>query len=105
MAVLNRDEFFNAIQTRVGNDTSDDAINFIENMTDTFNSLENGANGDGVDWKQKYEELDESWKKKYAHRFFSGGSNSVPPQENNNQVENDEPDTSYESLFKVKGEK
>lgn len=100
MAVLNRDDFFNAVQVRVGNDTSDDSIKFIEDMTDTYNSLEQSANGDGVDWKQRYDELNESWKKKYAHRFFSGGSNNMPQENGEGGTEDTPPDTSYESLFK-----
>lgn len=73
MSVLEREKFFEAVQSRVGEDTSDEAIAFIEDMTDTYNDLETRAAGDGVDWKQRYDELDEKWKKKYAHRFFSGG--------------------------------
>lgn len=77
MAVLNREAFFEALQDRVGTDTSEDSIKFIEDMTDTFNALEEKANGDGVDWEAKYHELNESWKKKYARRFFSGTSSHV----------------------------
>lgn len=73
MSVLEREKFFEAVQNRIGEDTSDEAIAFIEDMTDTYNDLETRAAGDGVDWKQRYDELDEKWKKKYAHRFFSGG--------------------------------
>lgn len=73
MAILSRDDFFSRIQGRIGEDTSDEAISFVEDMTDTFNDMEQRANGDGVDWEQRYHELDESWKKKYSHRFFSAG--------------------------------
>lgn len=76
MAVLNREEFFSRLQTAIGTDTSDDSISLIEDMTDTYNDLESRANGDGTNWEQKYKELDESWKKKYRHRFFSGNGNS-----------------------------
>ena len=80
MPVLNRDEFFDRIHQRVGTDNSDEAIKFIEDMSDTYNALEERANGDGTDWEKKYRELDESWKKKYTHRFFSGGANYTPPE-------------------------
>ena len=68
--ILAKDEFFNAIHERIGNDTSDDGIAFIENMTDTYNDMEKRIAGNGEDWERKYKELDESWKKRYAHRFF-----------------------------------
>lgn len=88
MAVLTRDDFFTRLQTVLGSDTSDEGISLLEDMTDTYNDLEQRANGDGVDWEQRYKELDESWKKKYRHRFFSsGGGSYVPPQ-----AQDDEPD-------------
>ena len=34
MSVLNRDDFFSAVHKMVGNDTSDDAIAFLENISD-----------------------------------------------------------------------
>jgi hypothetical protein len=75
MSVLNREEFFARLDARLANDTTDEGISFLEDMTDTYNELERKANGDGIDWETKYKELDESWKKRYRHRFFSGGAN------------------------------
>ena len=74
MSVLDREKFFEAVEGRIGEDTSDDAIQFLEDMTDTYNDMETRAAGDGVDWKSRYEELDEKWKKKYTRRFFAGGT-------------------------------
>lgn len=76
--ILNRDEFFNQLHTRVGTSTSDEDITFLENMTDTYNDLEKRSNGDGVDWEKKYNELNESWKAKYRHRFFNGPETNNP---------------------------
>ena len=39
MAILDKESFFASIKTRVGDDVSDDAMKFIEDMTDTYNSL------------------------------------------------------------------
>ena len=79
MAVLTRDEFFESIQSRVGTDTSDDALKFVEDMTDTYNTLEQSANGDGIDWKERYDQLDASWREKYRHRFFTAGPAITQP--------------------------
>lgn len=82
MPVLNREEFFNRVHSKIGNDTSDDAISFLEDMTDTFNELEKKSHGNGEDWERKYHELDESWKAKYRHRFLnSDGGNYSPMKE------------------------
>lgn len=104
MSVLEREKFFEAVQSRIGEDTSDEAIAFIEDMTDTYNDLETRAAGDGVDWKQRYDELDEKWKKKYAHRFFSGGA-VMRPQRADDEVEETDEETrgekiTYKDLFK-----
>lgn len=104
MAILSKEEFFSSIHDRVGADTSDEAITFIENLTDTYNSLERQAKGDGINWEQKYKELDESWKKKYSHRFFNGGcSDYVPNDPNTNTDEGEEYDpesVKFDDLFK-----
>ena len=73
MAVLTKEEFFSRINERLANDNSDEAITFLEDMTDTYQDLINRVNNSGEDWERKYHELDESWKRKYQHRFFHGG--------------------------------
>lgn len=69
MPVLGKEDFFKRIREQVGDDTSDESIAFIEDVTDTYNALEQSSK-DEIDWKLKYEELDENWKKRYRDRFF-----------------------------------
>lgn len=69
MAILSKDDFFKKIQGIVGDDKTDDSIKFIEDMTDTYNDLV-GKQGDGEDWKAKYEENDKMWRERYTSRFF-----------------------------------
>lgn len=96
MAVRTREEILNSVRNRIGDDNSDDALSLIEDLTDTMSDLENKANNDGQNWKQKYEENDAAWRKKYRDRFFSGGSGD----------DDDEPEParkknySFENLFK-----
>jgi hypothetical protein len=75
MSVLNRDEFFKAISTKITG-TDDDDLKLIEDLTDTFNAMEKDAHGDGVNWKQKYEESNAAWSKRYKSRFFSSNGAS-----------------------------
>lgn len=95
MAILNRDDFFSRIQAVIGSDTSDNAMAFVEDMTDTYNDMESRATESGDDWEKRYHELDESWKKKYKHRFFSGNGRSNP---GNEPPETDDPDTRAETI-------
>ena len=94
MAVLERDKFFERIRGQLGDDSTDEAIAFLEDVTDTYNAL--SGSGDGTDWKQKYDENDAAWRKKYTERFFSGGGNQEPAPD----PEPDKPLT-YENLFKT----
>lgn len=70
--VLKKEEFFNRLHDYTATDSSDETISFVEDITDTYNDLEKKANGDGVDWEARAKEIDEAWKEKYRHRFFSG---------------------------------
>lgn len=100
MAVLKKEEFFTRLHTKLGEDTSDDSIAFLEDMTDTYNELENRANGNGEDWEKKYHDLDETWKKRYRHRFFSGASGNYDPREDKDPNEYDPESVSVDDLFK-----
>lgn len=99
MAVRKKEELFSKIQERFGNDTSDEGMSFVEDMFDTYNDLENKAKGDGTDWKAKYNELNETWKKKYQHRFFSGGVNNIPVADEEDDDEDKREKIGIKDLF------
>lgn len=80
MATLNREQYFNTLSALVGERSDPEAIKALEDMTDTFNSLEKGVNGDGEDWKKKAEEIDKSWREKYRARFMRGDGGNGPSQ-------------------------
>jgi len=108
MAILSKEDFFTAIKTRVGDDVSDDAMKFIEDITDTYNSLtESSAKDDGEDWKAKYDELDKTWREKYKARFFEGSntessnetSKEKAKEEQEKDVKEDGEEVSFDDLF------
>lgn len=82
MAVKTREEILSEVKARVGEQTDDETIAFLEDVTDTLSELETKAKGDGIDWKAKYEENDKEWRKKYTERFYSLDPNpdSEPPK-------------------------
>lgn len=93
MAVRTREEILNSIRTHIGDDASDEALALVEDLTDTITDFENKANNDGQNWRQRYEENDAAWRKKYRDRFFSGGSGEdddepEPPKKKNYSFEN-----------------
>ena len=93
MAILSKEEFLNKVNNVLGSRSDEDAIDFLEDMADTYNELEVKAKGTGEDWQQKYEENDKAWQEKYRRRFMSGGGSTVI--ENN---EESEPEVTAETI-------
>lgn len=98
MAVKTREEILESFKSRLGENTDDETISFLEDITDTLDDFEKRANGDGTDWKSKYEENDENWRKKYTERFFSGEPNPEPNPEP--KLEPDNTPRTFSDLFK-----
>jgi hypothetical protein len=96
MAVRTREEILEALRTKVGEQTDDETIAFLEDVTDTLTDLETRAKGDGENWEQRYKDNDAEWRKKYAERFFSSEPTDPPEPK-------DTPETTpktFEDLFK-----
>lgn len=96
MAVRTREEILESLRNRIGSQSDDETIAFLEDVTDTLSDLEERAKGDGVDWKGKYEENDTEWRKKYTERFFSAEPNTV--EEPPSKEPQSEP-TTFDELF------
>lgn len=93
MVVLEREEYFNRLNSFLGDTNTDESVQFLEDMTDTYNDMSSRLDG-GTDWKQKYEENNAAWKKRYTERFFSGGTNN--PNSKTFTPTNDDDDNGYD---------
>lgn len=92
MAIRTKEEILESIRTRIGDDTSDEALALVEDVSDTMDSL---SNADNEDWKTKYEENDAAWRQKYRDRFYnSDNPKDEEPEEQPRQIK------SFEDLFK-----
>ena len=100
MAVRSISEILEYVQARIAEDTSDDAIAFVEDITDTLNDLESKTK-DEEDWKKKYEDNDASWRKKYKDRFFGGGKPSEEELEEEFEDNEEKTVKKFEDLFKT----
>lgn len=100
MAVLKKEELLSKLHEKFGADTSEESINFVEDIVDTYNDLETRTKGDGIDWKKKYEENDASWMKRYQHRFFSGGPINPPKNDDDDCDEDKTSSITIKDLFK-----
>lgn len=62
--VLSKDQYMEAIKNLLGDDTSENSLSLLEDLTDTFESVSAPTVED--EYKSKYEDL----QKKYKSRFF-----------------------------------
>lgn len=96
MAVLDKETYMARLKEKIGEDTSDDTLTFIEDASDTYDDLLRRSEGK-EDWEIKYKENDEAWRKKYRERFFSTQEEVKREQQEN--VEEDGEKRSFEELF------
>lgn len=76
---MERDEFMGLVRSRVGDDTSDEALAFVEKMATAYDEM--AVKNDGEDWEKKYHENDEMWRAKFRDRFFNSPADQRAPQE------------------------
>lgn len=93
MAIKSKAEILELVKARIGDDTSDEALAIIEDVTDTLDDYETRI-ADSGDWKARYEQNDADWRKKYKERFFS-------PTEEIDEPEEVEEKRTFEDLFKT----
>lgn len=87
------EEFIKIVHDFIGDDTSEKALKFVDDVTDAFNSAVTDNANDNEDWHKKYDELNETWRKKYMHRFFGGDVNFDDGDEDEELIEERTADT------------
>ena len=91
MSIRSIDDIMAAVRARVGEDTSDEALAFVEDVADTLASLSSAE-----DWKRKYEQNDAEWRQKYRDRFFNPDKPAEDPEPALEEQEN----LTFDNLFK-----
>lgn len=98
--ILSREELLSAVRNIFGEDSTDEQISFIENLSDTVSDFEERITSSG-DWKVKYEENDASWRRRYTERFVNP---SITPdkiiEEQKEDIIDDGSPKSFAELFK-----
>lgn len=93
MSVLSKDELLEKIRSLLGERTDDEAITFIEDVTDTYDVIVGAKSGyTEEEVTAKVNEVEEKWRKKYRDRFFGNGGDGdddddVPDGSNTNTEE------------------
>lgn len=100
MAVLSKDDYMARVKGIVGENSDDESISLLEDLTDTYNDLEKRTQKSDVDWEKKYKDLDEQWRKRFQKRFYeSDGGNPYEPEI---ETETEEEKITIDDLFKDK---
>lgn len=98
MAIKGKDDLLSSINERFKDDTSDDVLSLIEDISDTLNDYEERTK-DATEWKTKYENNDRDWRKKYRDRFFNSASQE---QDNGSDEEERSAPKTFDELFSKK---
>jgi hypothetical protein len=99
--ILTKEQLMDKIKTIVGDQTDDDTLSFIEDVSDTMDSY-----ADKEDWKAKFEANDKAWREKYRDRFLNGPDADEKQQEPEPDDVDDQSDDEenkprkFEDLFK-----
>ena len=114
---LTREEYMASIASIIGDRTDDEALKFVEDMTDTFDGNVNTDNEDTIktlnetikELTEKNKTIDEEWRKKYLARFYGGSDEEIDPS-NQNVIEDEtmidsKEDITIDDLFKEEEEK
>lgn len=104
MAVKSKNDLMESIRTLLGENTSDEAIAVIEDISDTVDDYE-ARTADQTDWHRKHDECDAAWRKRYTERFYGtdGGDKNDPPGSGNsgNHIDdNQSKSLTFDKLFK-----
>ena len=92
MVIETREEFLNRIGARIGD--SDEDLAFLEDMTDTYDSLAAGADKETI---ARLTADNEELRRKYKERFFEPSARDPDPDPE--EPDEEEVKTQFEELF------
>lgn len=77
--IKSKDEIFEEIKNKFAEDSTDETLSFLNDLTDTINDMAEKATG-AEEWEQKCKDTEAAWRQKYKDRFFSGGEPAASPE-------------------------
>lgn len=92
MAIVSKEDLIKRLSEKFEDDNSDEVIQLTEDLSDTLNDFDSRIN-DTEDWKSKFEENDNMWRKKYKDRFLE------PSDSNDNKSHEQDDDENTNVTF------
>lgn len=100
---LSRDEYMVLVNRLYDGRTDDEALADIENLTDTYDDLENNVDRSEI---EALKSENENLRQRYRDRFFNPVTNEQVIEEQKTDVIRDGEDVTFDDLFEAKeGEK
>lgn len=93
MAIRTRDEIMSQLQTIIGEDTSDETLTFIQDVSDTLG--DNNSAQRITELETQLQTQDNEWRKKYRDAFFTG----KPDESLDDDFEEKKKPKRFEDLF------
>lgn len=95
MAIKSMTELIESAKSIIGEDMSDEALGFMDDLSDTMNDFDTRTK-DSTNWEEKYKENDANWRKRYMDRF---NGKPVEEEEDNSYELPEPPKNTYLDLF------
>lgn len=96
---LSRDEYMALVNRLYDGRTDDEALADIENLTDTYDELENNADRSEI---EALKSENENLRKRYRNRFFNPVTNEQIIKDQEDDVERDSEEVTFDDLFDAK---
>lgn len=96
MAIVSKEDLIKRLSEKFGDDNSDEVIQLTEDLSDTLNDFDSRIN-DTEDWKTKFEENDNMWRKKYKDRFLEPSNSN--DNESHEQDDDENTNVTFNDLF------
>lgn len=108
MAVRTRDEISAKIKAILGERADDEALEFLEDISDTFDDYEKRGSAPTneqiermkEDYEARIDELDKSWRQRYRDRFLGLPTDKEPEDYVEEEIK--EKELTFEGLFERK---
>lgn len=99
IVILTKEELVKSITDFVGTDTSEKALEFVTNAFDTIGSLDSDKSDEIQRLQRELEATNESWRKKYMERFYSGIAGTADSQSDAVDVQEKAEEITVNDLF------
>ena len=96
MSIVSKEDLIKRLSEKFGDDNSDEVIQLTEDLSDTLNDFDSRIN-DTEDWKAKFEENDNMWRKKYKDRFLEPSNSNG--NESHEQDDDENTNVTFNDLF------